>query len=303
MAPERIGKRVRVMEVGPRDGLQSEPSRLSLAAKVAFVEGLIEAGVSALEIGAFVRADRVPQMADSEALVRAVGARDIELWALVPNLRGLERATACGIRHVAVFTAASDAFSRANVGQTIAEGLATIGELARQASSQGLRLRGYVSTAFHCPFSGPVLPDDVRRVVLELRSFGCDQLSIADTIGAATPGEVESLLDLLLRDLPAESLGVHFHDTRGTALANVVTALPMGITTIDAAAGGLGGCPFAPGAQGNLATEDLLFMLHGMGYTTGIDLESFCRVSKRLEAELGRALPSRYLQAGPPPSR
>jgi hydroxymethylglutaryl-CoA lyase len=292
---------VRLVEVGPRDGLQNDPQAVSTDVKVAFIEALADAGLRWIEVGSFVRPDRVPQMADTEEVFRRLRPREgVTYLALVPNLRGLERAAACGVRAVAVFTAATDAFARANIGLTVEESLRTFREVVGQARGAGMLVRGYVSVAWWCPYSGRADPRAVRRVVLELLEMGCHDAGVADTVGAATPREVQELLDLLLRDVAADRLGVHFHDTRGTGLANVLAALQMGITTVDASAGGLGGCPFAPGALGNVATEDVVYMLHGMGVRTGVDLDRLCDASRLLEAALGRRLPSRYLQAGPP---
>ncbi len=307
MMPGRRPKTVRVVEVGPRDGLQNEPEIVPLDAKVAFIERLAGAGLPLIEIGSFVRPDRVPQMADTEDVVRRVSAglpgapgQPMPTYvALVPNLRGLGRAMACGVRSIAVFTAASEAFAQANIGMSIAESLDVFREVVGEARRSGLTARGYVSTAWWCPYSGRVEPESVRRVALSLLEMGCAEIGVADTIGAATPAEVQTLLERLLRETPAALLGVHFHDTRGGALANVLASLDMGITTVDASAGGLGGCPFAPGALGNLATEDLLYMLHGMGIETDVDLEQVWAASRQMETVLGRQLPSRYLRAGP----
>jgi hydroxymethylglutaryl-CoA lyase len=297
-----LPRRVRIVEVGPRDGLQNEAASLSVDDKVAFVRRLAAAGVRAIEVGAFVRPDRVPQMADTDAVVRGLGSlHRVALSALVPNRLGMERAIACGLREVAVFTAASEAFARHNINMTIDESLTRFGEVLTLAADRGMRVRAYVSTAWWCPYNGRVHADAVRRVAGRLFEMGCGEISLGDTIGAATPADVAALLDVVTRDLPRDALAVHFHDTRGTALANVLAALLRGITTIDAAAGGLGGCPYAPGASGNLATEDLVYMLHGMGIDTGVDLERLAEASRPLASQLGHPLPSRYLQAGPPP--
>ncbi|MDR7420449.1 MAG: hydroxymethylglutaryl-CoA lyase [Armatimonadota bacterium] len=292
--------RVRVVEVGPRDGLQNEAAVVPLETRLAFIDALVQAGLPVIEIGAFVRPDRVPQMAGSDDLARRLQARPgVTYAALVPNRRGLQRAIAAGMHTVAVFTAASDAFARANIGMTVDESLRVFGDVAAEALSAGVAVRGYVSTAWWCPYSGRVSPEAARTVALELLGMGCADVSLADTIGAATPGEVRELIERLLRDVPVDRLAVHFHDTRGIALANVLAALDLGISTVDASAGGFGGCPFAPGALGNLATEDLLYMLHGMGIETGVDLEKVGTASRLLEGALGRRAPSRYLQAGP----
>jgi isopropylmalate/homocitrate/citramalate synthase len=292
---------VRIVEVGPRDGLQNEPRVLSVQAKVQFIERLAAAGFPVIEAGAFVHPERIPQMADTEEVFRALrGIRGPILSALVPNRRGMERALRCGVREVAVFTAASEAFTRHNINMGIDESLAQFQEVLALAKPEGVRVRGYISTAWWCPYTGRVPADAVRRVGVQLAEMGCYEISLGDTIGAATPTEVASLVAQLAPDLGPEMLAAHFHDTRGTALANVLAALASGVSTVDSSAGGLGGCPYAPGAAGNLATEDLLYMLHGMGIETGVDLEVVVEATRLLGEVLGRALPSRYLQAGPP---
>ncbi|HXX37458.1 MAG TPA: hydroxymethylglutaryl-CoA lyase [bacterium] len=303
-APPAAGlpPRVRIVEVGPRDGLQNEATALSIDDKVAFITRLAAAGLTEIEVGAFVRPDRVPQMADTDAVVRRLGpCRGVVLSALVPNRLGMERAIACGLRDIAVFTAASEAFARRNINMSIDESLGGFQEILAFATAHGIRVRAYVSTAWRCPYEGRIRPDAVRQVASRLLDMGCREVSLGDTIGAATPTEVWALLDHLARDLPIHALAVHFHDTRGTALANVLAALLRGVATIDAAAGGLGGCPYAPGASGNLATEDLVYMLHGMGIETGVDLERLAAASRSLASPLGHTLPSRYLKAGRPP--
>ncbi len=306
-------ERVRIVEVGPRDGLQNEPvasETVPLQDKVAYIRKLVAAGLPSIEIGAFVRPDLVPQMADTEQVIRDLGrellAGPTQLVALVPNQRGLERARDTGVKHVAIFTAASEAFNQANIRMSVDESLDRFAAVVRDARDSGISVRGYLSTCWWCPFAGRVEPDQVRRVVSRLVELGCDDLSVADTIGYATPVEVGALLEQLIADVGEEILGVHFHDTRGTALANVLTALSLGVATVDSSAGGLGGCPFAPGAAGNLATEELVFMLQGMGIETGVDLEALCAASLEMERALeavqdeqGRKLPSRYLRAGP----
>jgi hydroxymethylglutaryl-CoA lyase len=293
--------RVQVVEVGPRDGLQNEPAILALEAKEMFVRRLAGAGLPVIEAGAFVRPDLVPQMADTEELFRRLAeVRGPILAALVPNRRGLDRALGCGVRQVAVFTAASEAFARRNINMDIGRSLEVFREVVAEARAAGCRVRAYISTAWWCPYSGRVGPEAVLRVAVPLREMGCDEIALGDTIGAATPVEVTTLIERLIRDMPAGMVAVHFHDTRGTALANVLAALACGVATVDASAGGLGGCPFAPGASGNLATEDLLYMLHGMGIETGVDLDAVAAASRGLAPALGHPMPSRYLQAGPP---
>lgn len=296
-----VPRRVRVVEVGPRDGLQNESVILPVDTKAAFVRRLAEAGFALIEAGAFVRPDRVPQMADTDELFRRLApVRGPVLSALVPNRRGMERALACGLREVAVFTAASEEFARHNINMGIQESLDVFRDVLALARDHGCRVRAYVSTAWWCPYAGRVGPDAVHRVASALLEMGCYEVSLGDTIGAATPGEVSALITRLARDLPIGALAVHLHDTRGTALANVLSALLSGVATVDASAGGLGGCPYAPGASGNLATEDLLYMLNGMGIETGVDVTKVVEASRGLAASLDHQLPSRYLQAGPP---
>jgi isopropylmalate/homocitrate/citramalate synthase len=222
---------------------------------------------------------------------------------LVPNRTGFELARAAGAREIAVFTAASETFNRRNTNVTIEESFARFATFVPEARREGLRVRGYVSTCFGCPYEGPVLPDRVVAVARRLLDAGCDEVSIGDTIGVAVPTQVANVVGRLKDVIPVDRLAVHFHDTRGTALANVLAALQEGVAVVDSSAGGLGGCPYAPGASGNLATEDLLYMLDGMGIETGVDLAAVSRASRELAGRLGRTLPSRYLQAGEPPAR
>jgi hydroxymethylglutaryl-CoA lyase len=298
---------VRIFEVGPRDGLQNEPRALGLPleAKLRFVEGLVAAGVRDLELGAFVRADKVPQMADTDQIFERIRARKLKLaparaWSLVPNLKGLERALAAGATHLAVFTAATDSFTRRNIGMSVEESLAEFSRVIREAKARGgksIHVRGYVSTAFGCPFEGKVAPKKAMKVIEKLARLGVEEVSIGDTIGVATPKAIEAVMKPALKLLGAKKVAGHFHDTRGTALANALRALELGVRTLDSSAGGLGGCPFAPGATGNLATEDLVYMLDGMGVRTGLKLDSLCRTSLELFQALKRPIASRYLQA------
>ncbi len=269
---ERPPPRVTVVEVGPRDGLQNEPGRVPTAAKVSFVEALAGAGLRVVEATSFVSPKAVPQLADADEVMRSLRRRpDVRYPVLVPNERGLERALAAGADAVALFTAATEAFAEANVRASIAETFERFRPVAMRARTDGLWLRGYVSVAFDCPYSGRVAPESARDVALRLFDLGCDEVSLADTIGTATPGDVARLLDVALRDLPGNRLALHFHDTGGRALDNVAIGLDHGIAIYDSAAGGLGGCPFAPGAPGNLATETLLACLAGRGIETGVD--------------------------------
>jgi isopropylmalate/homocitrate/citramalate synthase len=294
----RLPARVTVVEVGPRDGLQNEATVLTVGDRVAFCRELVAAGLSVVEVGAMVSPKRVPQMAGSDEVLRQVERRPgLRLPVLVPNRKGFEAARAAGAREVAVFTAASETFNRRNINASIDESFARFAEFVPEARRDGLWVRGYVSTCFGCPYEGRVAPEKVVEVARRLVELGGDEVSIGDTIGVAVPSQVAEVMGRLGDTLPRERLAVHLHDTRGTALANVLAALQEGIATVDSAAGGLGGCPFAPGASGNLATEDLLYMLHGMGIETGVDLGKVVRASRGLASRLGRALPSRYLQA------
>jgi isopropylmalate/homocitrate/citramalate synthase len=269
--------------------------------RVDFCNRLLDAGLSVVEVGAFVSPKWVPQMAGSDEVFRRVpprkGARRV---VLVPNRQGYERARQVGCREIAVFTAASESFNRKNINATIDESFARFAEFVPEARREGFWVRGYVSTCFGCPYEGAVPPAKVVEVARRLVDAGCDEVSVGDTIGVAVPSQVTDVMGRLLQALPASALAVHFHDTRGTALANVLAALQAGIAIVDSSAGGLGGCPYAPGASGNLATEDLLYMLHGMGIETGVDLGGVAAASRALASRLGRPLPSRYLQAGPP---
>ena len=304
MSASRLPASVTVVEVGPRDGLQNESAELPVDDKVAFCDALVDAGLRVVEVGAFVSPRWVPQMAGSDEVLRRVRKPPgVRLPVLVPNRQGYERALAAGAREIAVFTAASESFSRKNTNASIDETFERFAAFVPEARREGLRVRGYVSTAFGCPYEGPVDPARAIEVVVRLAEAGCHEVSIGDTIGVAVPTQVSELLGRLTENLPIDRVAVHFHDTRGTALANVLAALEQGVAIVDSAAGGTGGCPYAPGASGNLATEDLLYMLQGMGIETGVDLDRVAAASRALAARLGRALPSRYLQAGPPARR
>ena len=289
---------VTVVEVGPRDGLQNERIVLSAAEKIEFVNRLSAAGLPVIEVGAFVSPKWVPQMADTgkvfAGIVRTPGTR---YTALVPNLAGLDRAIAAGVTEIAVFAASTETFSRKNINQTIDESLATYRQVCDRAMASGLRVRGYLSTAFGCPFEGVVAPARVAEVAGRLAALGVFEVAISDTIGIAHPGQVPHVLEAVLTRIPAAQIALHFHDTRGTALANVLAALPFGIRTFDASAGGLGGCPYAPGAAGNLATDDLVYMLDGLEIETGISLDRVSAASAFMASRLDHPLPSRHFQA------
>jgi hydroxymethylglutaryl-CoA lyase len=295
-----IPARVTVVEVGPRDGLQNEARALGVDDRVAFCERLLDAGLRVVEAGAFVSPRWVPQMAGSDEVLRRIRRREgTRLPVLVPNRKGYEAAHSAGAREIAVFTAASETFNRKNTNASIDDSFQRFAEFLPDARRAGLWVRGYVSTCFGCPYEGRVDPARVVEVCSRLRAAGCDEISVGDTIGVGVPSQVVDVVGRLRAALPIEALAVHFHDTRGTALANVLAALQEGIATVDSSAGGLGGCPYAPGASGNLATEDLLYMLHGMGIETGVDLAAVVTASRFVGQRLGRPLPSRYLQTCP----
>lgn len=292
-----LPKRVKVVEVGPRDGLQNEKTLIGAADKVRFIDRLSAAGLPCIEATSFVSPRWVPQLADADEVFRAIQkAPRTQYPVLVPNLVGLERAVDAGVTHIAVFSAASETFNRKNINATIAESLERITAVTQRARQLGLGIRGYVSTSFGCPYEGAVAPAAVRDVTRRLLDLGASEVALGDTHGAATPALVHQVLDTVLAAAPLDQVAVHFHDTHGRALANVYVALTYGVATVDASAGGLGGCPYAPGASGNLATEDLLFMLQEMGIETGVDLEQVLDVSFDMETLLGRRLPSRHLQ-------
>ncbi|MFH0519594.1 hydroxymethylglutaryl-CoA lyase [Streptomyces sp. M41] len=291
--------RVRIHEVGARDGLQNEKSTVPTAVKAEFVRRLAEAGLTTIEATSFVHPKWVPQLADAEQLFPLVsGLEGVRLPVLVPNDRGLDRALALGARRVAVFASATESFAKANLNRTLDESLAVFAPVVRRAKDEGLHVRGYVSMCFGDPWEGAVPVPQVVRVCKALRDMGCDELSLGDTIGVATPGHVGELLALLGEEgVPTDVIGVHFHDTYGQALANTYAALQHGVTTIDASAGGLGGCPYAKSATGNLATEDLVWMLRGLGIDTGVDLDRLVATSAWMAEQLGRPSPSRTVRA------
>jgi len=295
-----LPRAVRVVEVGPRDGLQNEKALVPAEQKIHFIQMLAEAGLPVVEATSFVRPRAIPQLSDaSEVMAGLERLPATEYPVLVPNVKGLERALAAGVRSIAVFTAASESFTRHNINATIAESLANFRPVIELARQNDIPVRGYISTVFGCPYEGAVEPGQVLRVAQALLEMGASELSLGDTIGVATPNQVVDVLDLLVNkgQIPIDQLAVHFHDTRGTALANVLMALQLGVSTIDSSAGGLGGCPYAPGAAGNLATEDLLYMLHGLGITTGVDLARVVAATRFIAAWLDHPPTSKYYQA------
>lgn len=290
---------VSIYEVGPRDGLQNEKVVLPTDRKLELIEGVVDAGVSRVEITSFVNPRWVPAMADHMDVASRVKRRsDVRYSALVPNMRGLDGATRAGMDEVAVFLAATDTHNRKNINKTTEEALATYRTVVDEAKGRGMKVRGYVSCVYGCPYEGAVSLDKVLRVAESLLEMGVYELSLGDTIGVGTPRQIEYIIrGLVAAGIDLGQIAVHFHDTRGTALANITVALQIGVRTIDSAIGGLGGCPYAPGASGNVATEDVVYMLQGMGIETGVDLDKLVSISARLGGYLARELPSKYLKA------
>ena len=290
--------RVTVVEVGPRDGLQNEQVTITTADKIEFVNRLSAAALPVIEVSAFVSPKWVPQMADAAEVFAGITRQPaIRYSALVPNLPGLERAMLAGVAEIAIFASSTETFSRKNINQSIDESIAGYKQVCERAIAAGLRVRGYLSTAFGCPFEGDVPTAQVVSVAKRLIDLGVFEVAVSDTIGIAHPGQVPRVLDAVLAELPVDKVALHFHDTRGTALANVQASLPYGIATFDASAGGLGGCPYAPGAAGNLATDDLIYMLDGLGIETGVSLARLSEASAFIGQRLDHRLPSRYAQA------
>ncbi|MGV9250893.1 hydroxymethylglutaryl-CoA lyase [Streptomyces sp. NPDC003697] len=290
--------RVRIHEVGPRDGLQNEQGIVPTEVKAEFIRRLAGAGLTTVEATSFVHPRWVPQLADAEQLFPMVSDVPAALPVLVPNERGLSRALALGARRVAVFASATESFAKANLNRTVDEALAMFEPVVARAKAEQVHVRGYLSMCFGDPWEGAVPVEQVVRVCAALLDMGCDELSLGDTIGVATPGHVAALLTALNeRGVPTPALGVHFHDTYGQALANTLAALRHGVTTVDASAGGLGGCPYAKSATGNLATEDLVWMLRGLGIDTGVDLGRLVATSAWMAGRLGRPSPSRTVRA------
>ena len=289
---------VRIVEVGPRDGLQNEPGRVPLEAKVELVERLADAGCPNVEAAAFVSPKWVPQMADSGEVMARIGRRPGTVYsALVPNMKGLEAALAARADEVAVFAAASEVYSQRNINCSIAEAIARFRPVAQAAKASGVRLRGSISCALGCPYQGEVPVDAVVDVARRLADLGCDDLDIADTIGVGTPGRSRDIVEAVARHVPIERLAGHFHDTYGQALANILACLQAGVTIFHSSVAGLGGCPYAKGATGNVATEDVLYMLHGMSIETGVDLQKVFDAGRFICAALGREPASRVARA------
>ncbi|MBU6474687.1 MAG: hydroxymethylglutaryl-CoA lyase [Alphaproteobacteria bacterium] len=287
-------KSVRIVEVGPRDGLQNEKSNVSVEMRVKFIDMLSETGLKTIEAGAFVSPKWVPQMADTDKVYAAINKKSgVSYPVLVPNEKGMETAVTAGVKEIAVFAAASESFSKKNINCTIAESLERFKPVMAAAKEHGVKVRGYVSCVLGCPYEGEIAPAAVAKVARALYDMGCYEISLGDTIGAGTPLKTRAMLQAVKKSIPASALAVHFHDTYGQALANLLVALEEGIAVMDSAASGLGGCPYAKGASGNVATEDVLYMLDGMGIETGVDIAKVAAAGRFIAETLGRASASK----------
>jgi len=288
---------VRIIEMGPRDGLQNEKTPVSVEARIAFIEALVAAGLSTVEVGAFVSPKAIPQMVGSDQVLRGVNHLAGEFHVLVPNEKGYEAARAAGAKVISVFAAASEGFSRANINCSIAESIERFKPVVVRAKADGIRVRGYISCVLGCPFDGEVKPQAVVEVAQKLWELGCYEISLGDTIGVGTPAKARQMLRAVSRAVPMTNLAMHFHDTYGQALANLYAGMEEGARVIDSAAGGLGGCPFAPGATGNVATEDVVYMLEGMGIATGVDMTKLLAATNAVSRLLGHPPVSRVASA------
>lgn len=289
---------VRIIEMGPRDGLQNEKTLVGVEARIAFIEALVAAGLDAVEVGAFVSPKAIPQMASSDAVLRGVAqVTGAEFHVLVPNEKGYDAARAAGAKVVSVFAAASEGFSRANINCTVAESIERFKPVLVRAKADGVKVRGYISCVLGCPFDGEIKPKAVADLSSTLWDLGCYEISLGDTIGVGTPAKAREMLRAVAANIPASKLAIHFHDTYGQALANLYAGLEEGVRVIDAAAGGLGGCPYAPGATGNVATEDVVYMLEGMGVKTGVDMEKLLAATNEMSGVLGKPPVSRVASA------
>jgi isopropylmalate/homocitrate/citramalate synthase len=293
-----LPRRVRIVEVGPRDGLQNEPRSVPTAVKVELIERLADAGLPAVEATAFVSPKWVPQMADHSDVLKALRRKPgVSYPVLVPNMQGFEAAAAAGAEEIAVFGAASETFSRKNINASIAESLGRFVPVAEAARAKGIRVRGYISCVVGCPYEGEVKPGAVAEVAKRLDAMGCYEISLGDTIGVGTPGKVKRMIDTVARDVPVGRLAVHLHDTYGQALANLYAALELGVATADSSVAGLGGCPYAKGASGNVATEDVVYLLDGLGIETGVDLAKLYEAGRFICDALGREPASKVAMA------
>lgn len=297
MSQPGAGKQVRIYEVGPRDGLQNEKGVIATADKIRFIELLDEVGFKSIEATSFVRPGAIPQMSDAAAVYPAVRGKGAKKAALVPNAKGMQAAIGCGLEEGAIFTAASDSFTEKNINCTVAESLERFKEVSAMARENSIPLRGYVSCVVECPYEGRITPEKVLEITLRLFDLGVYEVSLGETIGVAVPDDVSRLLDVLLAKIEPQRLAGHFHDTRGTALANVFRAMDMGLRVFDSSAGGLGGCPYAPGASGNLATEDLVYALERSGFETGLDMARLWAASAYMQSVTGKHPASRAFSA------
>lgn len=298
---KNLPKKVRIVEVGPRDGLQNEKTIISLADKVTFIKMLASAGLTEIEANSFVRVEKIPQMSDGvelfTTLKKEASLQGTQLFSLVPNEKGLENALQAGVKEIAVFTSTSNTFNQKNINATIDESLKRIDGVMARANKEGLKTRAYISTVFGCPYEGKTSIIELKRVAYHLENLGVHEISLGDTIGIANPLQVQETIDFLKSDFNLSFFAMHFHDTRGMAVANVLASLQMGMTSFDSSAGGLGGCPYAKGASGNVATEDLAFLFSSMGIETGIDMEKLSLASSFILEKLGKASSSKNLTA------
>jgi hydroxymethylglutaryl-CoA lyase len=296
-----VKRKIKIVEVGPRDGLQNESVSLPVLDRIEFIQKLIGAGLKFIEGGSFVSPKAIPQLAQSEEVWRALQPSPADLSFLVPNSKGLDRAIEAGVKSIAFFTATSEEFNRRNIGMSVDESLAKDSTMVERLKSDGVdvRIRGYVSTAFGCPYEGVQSVDRVCEVASRLFGMGCEEVSIGDTIGVAHPAQVERVLEVLKKKFDLQKIALHFHDTRGMAIVNIKTALDLGVTIFDSSVGGLGGCPYAQGAAGNIATEEVAWLMEGYGYETGISIENLLEISKWIESKIGRGLKSKLYLSHP----
>ena len=294
----RLPAKVKLVEVGPRDGLQNEPETVSTAVKIELIDRLAGSGLQSIEVGSFVSPKWVPQMADTADVMAGLAVRDgVRYGVLVPNMQGFEAARSAGAKEIAVLAAASETFSRNNVNCSIAESLDRVRPVCEAAKAEGIAVRGYVSCVLGYPYEGEIEPQAVARVAKELMEMGCDEISLGDTIGRGTPAGAQGLIDMVAEAVPVERLAAHFHDTYGQGLANILAVLEKGVAVIDGAVAGLGGCPYADGATGNVASEDVLYMLNGLDIETGVDLESLATAGQFVCSQLGRPTASKVARA------
>jgi hydroxymethylglutaryl-CoA lyase len=294
----RLPKQVRMVEVGPRDGLQNETQVLPAATKIALIERLGEAGLAVIEAGSFVSPKWIPQMADTAEVLAGLRRKPgVRYPVLVPNMQGFEAARAAGVADIAIFGAASESFSRRNINCSIAESLERFAPVAQAARRHGMGVRGYISCVVDCPYEGAIAPEAVAAIAANLLALGCDEISLGETIGTGTPARIAAMIDVVALKVPIDRLGVHFHDTYGQALANILASLERGIAVVDSSVAGLGGCPYAKGASGNVASEDVLYMLNGLGITTGVDLGKLAAAGRFVSDALGREPVSKVARA------